>query len=91
MREIDLCETCCADCISAGFNEDEPTIQCGCYKKDIKVGDIVIMNDNYVVADKNKGVEFKVRSEPFDLCGTTCVMLENYSGGYALDGLTKVN
>ncbi len=57
---------------------------------DIKIGDKVIMNDNYRVADKNKGIEFIVRSEPFDLCGTTCVMLENYRGGYALDGLTKI-
>lgn len=48
------------------------------------------MNDKYCVADKNKGVEFAVRSEPFDLCGTICVMLENYRGGYALDGLTKI-
>lgn len=31
-QEIDLCETCCTDCISAGFNEDEPVTQCGCYK-----------------------------------------------------------
>ncbi len=57
----------------------------------IKIGNKVIMNDNYVVADKNKGVEFVVRSEPFNLCGTVCVMLENYRGGYALDGLTKIN
>ncbi|MDF2543458.1 MAG: hypothetical protein K0S47_3176 [Herbinix sp.] len=56
---------------------------------DIKTGDKVVMNDKYWVADKNKGVEFTVKSEPFDLCGTVCVMLENYRGGYALDGLTK--
>lgn len=56
---------------------------------DIKVGDKVIMNDKYYVSEKNKGIEFIVRSESFDLCGTTCVMLENYRGGYALDGLTK--
>ncbi|QHI73797.1 hypothetical protein [Aminipila terrae] len=56
----------------------------------ISVGDKVVMNDNYRVSEKNKGIEFVVRSKPFDLCGTVCVMLENYRGGYALDGLTKV-
>ncbi len=56
----------------------------------LKIGDKVTMNNNYYVADKNKGVVFIVRSEPFDLCGTECVMLENYRGGYASNGLTKV-
>lgn len=56
----------------------------------MKIGDKVVMNNKYRVSDKNKGVEFTVRSEPFDLCGTVCVMLENYRGGYALDGLTKI-
>lgn len=58
--------------------------------ENIKVGDKVVMNDRYRVSDKNIGVIFTVRSEPFEICGTTCVMLENYKGGYALDGLTKV-
>lgn len=58
--------------------------------ENIKVGDYVKMNDKYRVAEKNKGVIFTVRSEPFEICGTTCVMLEDYRGGYALDGLTKV-
>ena len=53
-------------------------------------GDKVTMNDKYYVSEKNKGVVFTVRSEPFDICGTECVMLENYRGGYAADGLTKV-
>lgn len=57
----------------------------------MKIGDKVVMNNKYRVSDKNKGVEFTVRSEPFDLCGTVCVMLENYRGGYALDGLTKLS
>ncbi len=56
----------------------------------IAIGDKVIMNDSYRVVEKNKGVIFTVRSEPFDICGTVCVMLENYRGGYVLDGLTKV-
>jgi hypothetical protein len=56
----------------------------------LKIGDKVTMNNKYYVSDKNKGVIFTVRSEPFDLCGTECVMLENYRGGYAADGLRKV-
>jgi hypothetical protein len=56
----------------------------------LKPGDKVVMNNKYWVSDKNKGVEFTVRSEPFNLCGTTCVMLNGYSGGYAMDGLTKI-
>lgn len=57
---------------------------------DLKIGDKVAMNNKYYVSDKNRGAIFTVRSEPFDLCGTECVMLENYRGGYAADGLTRV-
>lgn len=56
----------------------------------LSIGDKVIMNDKYRVSEKNKGVVFTVRSNSFDLCGTECVMLENYRGGYAADGLMKV-
>lgn len=56
----------------------------------MNVGDKVIMNEKYVVTEKNKEKVFTVRSQPFDICGTECVMLEGYSGGYALDGLTVV-
>lgn len=56
----------------------------------MKIGDKVIMNDKYRIVDKNKGVIFTVRSEPFGLCGTECVLLENYRGGYAMGGLTVV-
>lgn len=56
----------------------------------LKPGDKVTMNNNYYVSKKNKGIIFTVRSKPFNLCGTECVMLENYMGGYAADGLTKV-
>jgi hypothetical protein len=56
----------------------------------MKIGDKVIMNEKYHIADKNKGVIFTVRSEPFDICGTECVLLENYRGGYAMDGLMVV-
>ena len=57
-------------------------------KKPIKIGDKVVMNNNYRVPDKNKDVIFTVISEPWDVCGTQCVMLEGYRGGYALDGLS---
>ena len=57
---------------------------------DLKVGDKVTMNNKYYVTDKNKGVVFTVRSEPWDVCGTECVLLDGYLGGYAADGLTRV-
>lgn len=57
----------------------------------MKIGDEVIMNDKYHVSDKNRDKVFVVRSEPWNLCGTDCVLLEGYSGGYAVDGLTVVN
>ena len=56
----------------------------------MKIGDKVVMNDNYWVSEKNKNAKFTVVSEPFNLCGTVCVMLDCYRGGYAMDGLTKV-
>lgn len=56
----------------------------------LKIGDRVIMNDKYRVSEKNKEKVFVVRSAPFDICGTKCVLLEDYSGGYAMDGLSKV-
>ena len=55
-----------------------------------EIGTNVIMNDKYYVSDKNKSIIFRVASEPFDLCGTICVMLDGYRGGYAMDGLSKV-
>lgn len=56
----------------------------------VKVGDIVIMNDDYEVSEQNKGKEFKVISDPWLVCGTDCVKLEGCAGGYAVDGLTVV-
>jgi len=56
----------------------------------LRTGDKVIMNDKYYVSEKNKGVVFTVRSEPWNCCGTMVVLLENYRGGYAVDGLTLV-
>ncbi len=54
----------------------------------LKIGDKVVMNDKYRVAEKNKGVVFTVKSEPWNCGGTEVVLLDNYSGGYAVDGLS---
>ena len=56
-----------------------------------KVGDIVFMNDKYKVPERLQGQVFMVRSEVQDICGTPCVFLENYTGAYAVDGLTKAS
>lgn len=57
----------------------------------MKDGDRVVMNDKYRVSESNKDKIFVVRSEPWDLCGTECVLLEGYRGGYAVDGLTLID
>lgn len=57
----------------------------------MKNGDRVVMNNKYRVSECNKGKVFVVRSDPWDLCGTECVLLEGYRGGYAVDGLTLVD
>ena len=59
-------------------------------KTSIKKGDKVIMNSKYRVSEKNKGVIFTVASEPWNCCGTMVVRLDNYSGSYAVDGLSFV-
>lgn len=56
----------------------------------IKVGSKVVMNDKYYVSEKNKDKVFTVKSEPYSVGGTMCVLLEGYSGCYALDGLMEV-
>ena len=56
----------------------------------VTVGSRVTMNNKYYVSDKNRGVIFTVTSEPYEVCGTVCVMLENYRGCYAMDGLREV-
>lgn len=56
----------------------------------LNIGDKVVMNDKYRVSEENKGKVWVVRSEPWDCCGTTVVLLKGKSGGYAVDGLTKV-
>jgi hypothetical protein len=57
---------------------------------DSRIGDVVVMNDKYKVAEKNKGKKFEVASYPWNLCGTMVVKLRDYPGGYALDGLDLV-
>ncbi len=56
----------------------------------IKIGDRVVMNDKYFVSKENKGKIWTVRSNPWNCCGTTVVLLEGKSGGYAIDGLNVV-
>ena len=55
-----------------------------------KIGDKVVMTDKYYVSEENKGKIFTVRSEPWEVCGTTVVLLEGIRGGYAVDGLREV-
>lgn len=57
---------------------------------DFKIGDKVKMNDKYKVSSDNKEKTWTVRSDPWEVCGTTVVLLEGRSGGYAVDGLTLV-
>lgn len=56
----------------------------------IKIGDRVVMNDKYFVSKENKEKIWTVRSNPWNCCGTTVVLLEGKSGGYAIDGLNVV-
>ena len=57
---------------------------------DLKIGDKVIMNDKYYVSAENKEKIWTVRSDPWEASGTTVVLLEGRTGGYAVDGLTLV-
>lgn len=56
----------------------------------LKIGDKVVMNDKYYVSDENKGKVFTVRSEPWMLCGKEVIKISGKAGGYATDGLAKV-
>lgn len=55
-----------------------------------KPGDKVRMNDKYFVTQANKKKIWTVRTGPWMCCGTTAVLLEGKSGGYAVDGLDLV-
>lgn len=56
----------------------------------LKPGDKVVMNNLYYVSEENRGKVWMVRSEPWVCCGTLVVKLEGKAGGYAVDGLDKV-
>lgn len=56
----------------------------------MKIGDKVVMNDNYYVSEANRGRVWTIRSEPWNVCGEMVVALEGKSGGYAVDGLNLV-
>lgn len=55
----------------------------------ITEGDIVVMNDKYVVPDEYKNKQFTVTTEPREICGAMSVWLEGFKGCYAVDGLSK--
>ena len=57
---------------------------------DLKIGDMVVMNDMYYADEHSIRKVFTVRSEPWMVCGTEVVLLEGMAGGYAIDGLTKI-
>lgn len=56
----------------------------------ITIGSKVMMNGKYKVSEADKGKVFEVRSNPYDICGTKCVLLKEKVGGYAIDGLTEI-
>lgn len=45
---------------------------------------------NCAEAEKHQNKFWKTRSEPWDVCGTMCVLLEGYSGAFAVDCLEIV-
>lgn len=56
----------------------------------LHIGDKVVMNDKYFEGEEYRGKVWIVRSEPWECCGSMLVLLEGKAGGYAVDGLTKV-
>lgn len=54
----------------------------------LHVGDMVVMH-TCIEAEKYNNKVWKVRSEPWDLCGSEVVLLEGYSGGFATRFLKK--
>lgn len=56
----------------------------------LKPGDKVIMNKKYYVSPENRGKVWTVRSDPWTVGGTEVVLLCGRAGGYAMDGLNKV-
>ena len=56
----------------------------------LKIGDKVVMNGKYYVSEADKDKVWTVRTEPWLASGTMIVALEGKAGGYAVDGLDKV-
>ncbi len=59
--------------------------------KNFNIGDKVVMNDKYSVPLRKKGKVFVVESKPWECCGTMVVKLSGESGGYAVDGLDRID
>ncbi len=57
----------------------------------MKKGDKVKMNDKYYVNEKYMDKIFTVKTSPQRVGGTLVVWLDDFSGCYAVDGLTIVN
>ena len=56
-----------------------------------KPGDRVVMNNRCYVSPEKRGKVWTVRSHPWTVCGSEVVLLHGYSGGYAVEGLTRAN
>ena len=56
----------------------------------LKIGDKVTMNNKYHVTEYNKNKIWTVCSDPWVCSGTTVILLEGKSCGYAVDGLIKL-
>lgn len=60
-------------------------------KSGLKPGDQVVMHSCYEARkEKYKDKVWKVRSEPWELCGSEVVLLEGFNGGFATEFLRKV-
>lgn len=55
-----------------------------------KVGDKVIMNDQYEVSEADKGRVWIVESEPWECCYEAVVLLKGEFAAYPIDGLDLV-
>ena len=56
----------------------------------LKPGGKVVMTDNYYVREEYRGKVWTVRSRPWKCGSNEVVLLEGYTGGYAVDGLRPV-
>ena len=56
----------------------------------LKPGDKVVMTDNYHVREEYRGRVWTVKSRPWKCGSNEVVLLEGYVGGYAVNGLRKI-